>query len=130
MQDAAFPQEKQMNDVLMAEPDDRILEPQGPVVLVNTFHAKPGKLDEFIELQLLEQHRMAVTAAASGWRGSRLHRSLDGKTAVVVAVFESHAAQQAWSRRTAVSDYVTQIEPLLDHVESQTCAMVFEAGRI
>ncbi|WP_157019282.1 antibiotic biosynthesis monooxygenase family protein [Mesorhizobium xinjiangense] len=119
-----------MNDTLVSEPDDRILEPDGPVVLVNTFHAKPGKLDEFIELQLLEQHRMAATAAASGWRGSRLHRSLDGRTAIVVAVFESLAAQEAWSRRTAHSDQVGRIETLVERVESRTCAMVFEAGRI
>lgn len=102
----------------------------GPVVLINTFHPRPGRLDEFIEVQMLEVHRMAIRASAAGWMGSRLHRSHDGRTAVMMTVFESVAAHRRWLATNEFADHVERIEPLLEAADPRYYALVFEAGRV
>lgn len=102
----------------------------GPVVLINTFHPRPGRLDEFIEVQMLEVHRLAIRASAAGWMGSRLHRAHDGRSAVMITVFESVAAHRRWLAGNDFSDHVDRIEPLLEAVDPRYYSLVFEAGRV
>ena len=63
-----------------------------PVVLINPFTLKPGKMDEFLALQTeaLQRFRGHIP----GWRGGRLHRAVDGDTAVLMSVFDSADAHR------------------------------------
>jgi heme-degrading monooxygenase HmoA len=102
--------------------------PSPPFVLINTFYAKAGKLDEFIELQIAEARRLRETARQMGWLGNRIHRSVDETSAVIVTAFRSREAQQEWSRSGAFSDHLVRIMPLLERVESHPCELVFRSG--
>lgn len=102
----------------------------GPVVLINTFHVRPGRLDEFIEVQILEVHRLGMRASAAGWMGSRLHRSHDGRTAVMMTLFESVAAHRRWLSAYDFSDHLARAEPLLDAADPRYYSLAFEAGRV
>ncbi|CAN7634067.1 antibiotic biosynthesis monooxygenase family protein [Aminobacter sp. LjRoot7] len=64
-------------------------EQNGPVAFVNIFTLKPGKLDEFIALQKINLDRSVGNVP--GWRGSRLHRAIDGDTAIMISTFDSVA---------------------------------------
>lgn len=101
----------------------------GPVVLVNVFTPKPGKLDEFVAAQTAEYRRLLGQVA--GWRGNRLHRSLDGKTAVNYAVFESLSAYKAWRDGDLFADHLKVIELLVEKSEPGLyAAHEYEAGAV
>lgn len=101
-----------------------------PVTLINTFYPKPGKLDEFIALQVEEARGLGGAAREMGWRGNRIHRSRDGMVAVVVTVFESTAAKQRWTESEQFAEHLRRIGPLLDRVESRECDFVAGHGAL
>ena len=101
----------------------------GPVVLVNVFTPKPGRLDDFIDAQIAEYRRLE--GRVPGWRGNRLHRSLDGQTAVNYAAFESLAAYRAWRASDLFAEHFKAVESLIDRAEPGLyAAAVYEAGGV
>jgi heme-degrading monooxygenase HmoA len=102
----------------------------GPVVLINVFTPKPGKLDAFIETQKAELERLSQEAAIQGWRGSRLHRAVDGKTAVMVTVFDTIDDHKHWVATHAFAEHLDRIRPLIERAEPGYYELVAEAGRI
>lgn len=66
----------------------------GPVVLVRTFATDPGYLDAF--MLVFQRELTRLKGRIPGWRGSRLHRSLDGNGAVTYATFDTQADYVAW----------------------------------
>ena len=101
----------------------------GPVVLVNVFTPKPGQLDAFVDAQVGEYRRLLGKVA--GWRGNRIHRSLDGKTAVNYAVFESLAVYKGWRDSELFADHLKVIEPLVERAEPGLYeAALYEAGSV
>jgi heme-degrading monooxygenase HmoA len=109
-------------DVVPIQDDDR------SIVLINTFHTKPGKLDEFLEMQIAETRRLGEAARAMGWRGNRIHRSRDGQMAVIVTMFGSAAAQRRWAESEFFAEHLRRISPLLEQVDSKAFDLVFESG--
>lgn len=106
-------------------PDDY----DGPVVLVNVFTPKPGQLDAFVDAQIDEYRRLLGRVA--GWRGNRLHRSLDGRTVVNYAVFESLAAYKGWRDSDLFADHLKVIAPLVERSEPGLySAPLYEAGSV
>lgn len=101
-----------------------------PVTLINTFYPKPGKLDEFVALQVEEARSLGGAARQMGWRGNRIHRSRDGTVAVIVTVFESAAAKQRWTESEQFAEHLRRIGPLLDRVESRECDFVAGYGAL
>lgn len=100
----------------------------GPVVLVNIFTPKPGQLDAFIAAQTGEYRRLLGKVA--GWKGNRLHRSLDGKTVVNYAVFDSLAAYKAWRESELFADHVAIIAPFIERSEPGIYEPLYEAGTL
>ena len=62
-----------------------------PITQINVFSIKPGKIDEFIEA---ERSYAASTNLPPGLIGSRMYRSLDGKSVVRVSKYESIEAHK------------------------------------
>lgn len=116
----------------MSEPNEPRLPAQcshdGGLTLVNTFYAKPGKLDAFLSLQVEEAERLGDVARASGWRGNRIHRSCKGDAAIVVTVFDSREARDAWIASEEFAAHLERIDPLIDRVESRECELVATYG--
>ena len=102
----------------------------GPVVLINVFTPRPGKLDAFVETQAAELHRLTSEQAVKGWRGSRLHRALDGKTAVMVTVFDTIGDHKRWVASPAFAEHLDRTRPLIERAEPGYYQLVAEAGRI
>lgn len=121
--------EDRMTDSVLRDRTDLPDDYAGPVVLVNVFTPKAGKLDEFIAAQTNEYRRLLGKIA--GWRGNRLHRSLDGKTAVNYAVFESLSTYRAWRGSDLFAEHLKVIRPLLERTEPGLyAAALYEAGSL
>jgi heme-degrading monooxygenase HmoA len=121
-----------MNDSVPVTPNpfpvDRTHGDDSSIVLINTFHPKPGNLDEFLETQIAEAGHLGDAARATGWLGNRIHRARDGRTAVIVTAFASEAARKRWAESELFADHLTRIKHLLDRVESNAFDLVFESG--
>lgn len=119
-----------MSDIL----EGAILPPEtrsaGTVVLVNTFHPKPGLLDEFIAMQVAESRRLGRIARSMGWLGNRIHRARDGGMAVIVTAFASEEAHRHWAATEEFADHLERIAPLLERVESKALTLVASNGVI
>lgn len=103
-------------------------EGEGPVVLINTFYPRPGKLDEFLEMQIAEARHLGDAARALGWLGNRIHRARNNQKVVVVTAFTSMAAKEQWARSDLFIEHRRRIEPLLERVESDPFDLVFKSG--
>jgi NAD(P)H-dependent FMN reductase len=101
---------------------------EGPVVLINTFTPKPGKLDAFVAAQLDDLR--AFAGEVPGMLGARFHRALDGHNAVGVAVFASAADHRRWLEQARFAGHLQKIAPLLDRADPRLYAVAFEAGSL
>lgn len=87
-------------------------EATGPVAFVNIFTLKPGKLDEFIALQKINLERSVGNVP--GWRGSRLHRSIDGNTAIMISTFDSVADHKRVHQTQGFAEHIAKVGPLIE----------------
>ncbi len=101
---------------------------QGEVVLVNVFTPKPGQMDAFVAAQTGEYKRLLGKVA--GWKGNRLHRSLDGKLAVNYAVFESLETYKAWRESELFREHGEIIKPFVEKSEPGIYEVLYQAGEI
>jgi len=101
---------------------------QRPVVIINTFITKPGKLDEFIALQDAARRRFA--GHIPGLRGSRMHRSLDGETAVLITAFDTLDDQKSWLESELFAAHRTQILPLIEQASPKAFEIIYEGGEV
>jgi heme-degrading monooxygenase HmoA len=106
-----------------SEGDDFQVEHEGkndkPVVWINVFIVKPGKLDEFVAIQSEELRTFTHNGKVSGWLGSRLHRSVDGNKATMVSVFKSIEAHKSWIQKADFSEHVSKIGHLIEDAEGE-----------
>lgn len=101
-----------------------------PVVLINVFTAKPGRLDEFVALQSAELARLSEEAPPAGWRGSRLHRAVGGSNAIMVTVFDSIEHHRQWIETGDFAEHVEAVMPLLEDARPAYYEIVGETGRL
>jgi len=96
----------------------------GPVVFINVFTVKAGGMDEFVALQKanLERSRGNVP----GWRGSRLHRSLDGDKAIMVSAFDSIADHKRVHVTQQFSEHIGKLSPLIEKADFGYYLLVHE----
>jgi quinol monooxygenase YgiN len=96
----------------------------GPVVFINVFTVKAGRMDEFVALQKtnLERSRGNVP----GWRGSRLHRSLDGDKAIMVSAFDSVGDHKRVHLTQQFSEHVGNLSPLIEKADFGYYRLVHE----
>lgn len=82
-----------------------------PVTVINFLSVKPGKMDEFIELQ---RSFIAGSTRPNGFLGGRMYRSIDCKSAVLVSQFESRGVQEAILQSDAFKQHVNTLRPLIE----------------
>ncbi|MBL9126155.1 MAG: antibiotic biosynthesis monooxygenase [Verrucomicrobiales bacterium] len=100
----------------------------GPVVLVNTFTAKPDQMPAFVAAQTAEYKRLL--GRVEGWRGNRLHVSLDGCTAVNYAIFDSLQAYKDWRASALFMEHVAMIAPFVERSEPRIFRPLYDAGEL
>lgn len=100
--------------------------PTGPIVVINVFTPKSGQMDAFVATQTegLAQLRDLIP----GWRGTRLYRALDDRTAAVVSTFSSAEEYQAWMASGLFDEHRKKVAPLIERAGPQLYSLVHEAG--
>lgn len=93
-----------------------------PVTQINFIAIKPEKVEEFFEL---DQSYRATAQLPKGLVGSRLYRSLDGRTVVRVTEYESAEAHKETHENEALLQQINKLRPL---VESSTSGLYEEAN--
>ncbi|HEY8078917.1 MAG TPA: antibiotic biosynthesis monooxygenase [Labilithrix sp.] len=91
-----------------------------PVVVINRLAIKPGSMDAFVETQ----RAFAASLPPCGLVGGRMYRSEDGRSAVLVSVFDSKEAQEAILERP---DFKAHFARLRSLVESSSPVLFEEA---
>jgi ABC-2 type transport system ATP-binding protein len=84
-------------------------------VLINVVTPKPGMLDEFLDVQVAEQGRLA--GRVPGLRGNRLHRAADGQSAIGIAVFDTVDDHKRWVASDTFAEHLSRIEHLIERAE-------------
>lgn len=101
-------------------------DPAGPVTLINTFTINPGSLDEFFAVQ--EEARLRFAGRVAGFRGSRLYRARNGRTAVLITVFETVDHHKAWLTTDLFAAHRARIAPLIERATPTFYDLVYESG--
>ena len=84
------------------------------ITQITIFNLQPGQTDEFIRRQM---EGLPKFGAIPGSLGSKLYRSLDGKSVVMVSRFESVEHQ---GRLAATAQFAAHRETLLPLLESSS----------
>jgi heme-degrading monooxygenase HmoA len=90
--------------------------------VINRLAIKPGKIDEFIEAQ--QDYAATLMKSPTGLIGSRLYRSVDGMTVVLLSQFESFEANEKIRQTDAFKQNLSRLQSL---VESSSPAFYDEA---
>lgn len=98
------------------------------VVIVNRFTPQPGRLDEFVQIQKSALPRLS--ANMQGLRGSRLYRSLDGRTATMISVFDTRADFERWAQSEPFTLHRQILLSLMEKVEPAPSELVYAAGSV
>jgi hypothetical protein len=99
-----------------------------PLVSVSVVIPKPGRFDEFMEIQLAQYNRLRGKVA--GLRGSRLYRSLDGRSAILVAVFETLGDQKRFAESADLQDHLARVRPLVEPAGPGLYETAYEFGEV
>jgi quinol monooxygenase YgiN len=82
-----------------------------PVTQINFLSIKPEKIDEFFEV---DRSFIGSANRPKGLIGSRLYRSLDGRSAVRVSQYESVEAHKALHQSEALRQQIERLLPFLE----------------
>jgi Antibiotic biosynthesis monooxygenase len=99
-----------------------------PVVGISVITPKPGLFDEFMELQLAQLKRLRGKVA--GLRGSRLYRSRDGRSAVMVALFETPEDQKRFAESAVLQEHLARVRPLVEPAGPILYETAYEVGEV
>jgi heme-degrading monooxygenase HmoA len=99
-----------------------------PLVVVNVFTPKPGKLEDFIAAQAAGLTRLR--GRIPGLRGGRLYRAEDGSRALLVSAFDSQAKLDEWLASAAFAEHRANLTPFVERSEAMRYRMVYEAGSL
>lgn len=86
------------------------------IVWINVFTAKPGKLDELVNIQAEELLNFKDNGVP-GWISSRWHRSVDSNKAIMITTFESIEFHKSWLEKTDFSKHLNKIKHLIEGAE-------------
>jgi heme-degrading monooxygenase HmoA len=98
------------------------------VVNVSIITPKPGKSGEFIDLQLAQVNRLR--GKVQGLLGSRMLRSSDNRTIVLVAAFETAEDSQRFRESRDLTDHLANARPLIESATTGVYETVYEVGAI
>jgi heme-degrading monooxygenase HmoA len=99
-----------------------------PIVGINVITPKPGLFDQFMELQLAQLNRLRGKVA--GLRGSRLYRARDGRSVVLVAVFETPEDQKRFSESAVLQEHLARVRPLVEPAGAVLYETAYEVGEV
>lgn len=99
-----------------------------PVTVINKMAIKPGKMDEFIDAQ--QRYSAALTTKPNGLIGSRMYRSLDGKSVVLVSQFESMKAQEDIRQTDAFKENLRALQALVESSNPDVYEMAYANGNL
>lgn len=116
------------NNSVVQDKTDLTVPVKGKVVLVNTFTAKPGQLDKFIEVQKGEYKKLL--GKVEGWQGNRLIKAIDGKNAVNFAVFDSIENYNKWRQSQLFADHLKVVKPFIEKAEPGIYQIEYDAGTL
>lgn len=96
-----------------------------PVTQINFLSIKPEKIDEFLEID-----RSYITSAnlPKGLIGSRLYRSLDGKSVVRVSQYESIEVHNEYNHNEGLQQQIAKLRPLVESSSPAVYEEVYSAG--
>lgn len=101
----------------------------GPVMLVNLFTPRTGKLDEFVRTQSAEYLRLS--GKVKGYLGNRLGKAVDGSNQIVnVAVFDSIENYNAWRASDLFAKHMEIIRPLIEQAAPGMYSIAYSAGEL
>ena len=99
-----------------------------PTAVINVFTLKPGRQDEFFAVQ--EAAAREFAGSIPGLRGGRMHRSLDGKTAALISLFDSQEDLQRWLDSARFAAHREKILGLVERADAGRYEMVYETGSL
>lgn len=99
-----------------------------PYVSISVITPKPGRFEEFMELQLAQHHR--VRGQVQGLRGGRLFRALDGRSVVLVTVFDSVEDSRRFREDARLTEHMARIQPLLETAAQAGYETAYEVGEV
>lgn len=110
------------------KPNQEPAQPAPAAILYNVFTPKDGKLDELIEAQT--RALQTFGAQIDGWRGGRLHRSLDGRTALMVTAFDSEEHHRRWIESEQFAEHRARILDIVESAERGYYRLVYQTGAV
>jgi len=96
-----------------------------PVTQINFLSIKPEKINEFFEL---DRSFIASVSLPKGLIGSRLYRSLDGKSVVRVTQYESAEAHHDYHQSEELEQQIGQLRPLVESASPALYEEVYTRG--
>ncbi len=109
-------------DALLSPPERR------PLVIVNRFTPKQGQMDAFMDMQRAALQRFS--GKLQGWRGSRLYKGIEGRTATLVSVFDSLEDYARWRDSNLLAAHRVDILPLIERAEPELYELAYESGTV
>ncbi|MBS7528929.1 hypothetical protein IC619_000285 [Hazenella sp. IB182353] len=92
------------------------METNHSVMWINVFTAKPGKLDELVNIQAEELLNFKDNGVP-GWMSSRWHRSVEGNKAIMITTFEHIDFHKSWLEKTDFSEHLNKVTHLIERAE-------------
>ena len=100
--------------------------PMKPTTVINRLVIKPGKIDEFIEVQ--RNYAASLMKTPAGLIASRLYRGIDGKTVVIVSQFESLEAFEKIRQQDSFTQNVSRLQALVESSSPGAYEEAFTTG--
>lgn len=99
-----------------------------PVFSVSIIQTKPGRFDEFVELQ--HAQFMRVRGQVQGVRGTRMLKSPAKGVVVLVTSFETAQDAERFRRDPRFTEHLERVQPLIDRAEAMPVELAYEVGLI
>jgi quinol monooxygenase YgiN len=96
-----------------------------PVTQINVLSIKPEKVEEFLET---DRSYVASTSLPKGLIGSRLYRSLDGRSVVRMSLYESVQAHHDQNQNEALQQQIGRLRPLVESASPALYEEVYTTG--
>lgn len=111
---------------LPAVRDNAAAPSEKPLVNISIIKPKPGKFEEFMALQLAQHRRLR--SQVQGLVGSRLFRSADSSTAVLVSIFETAEDARRFGKDERFISHLAKVQPLIESTTPGAYETAYEVG--
>lgn len=99
-----------------------------PVVNIAVITPKPGKFEAVLALQLAQRQRLR--GKVDGLIGSRLFRSNDERSLVLIAKFETAEAADRFREDPRFLEHLAMVRPLMESAAQGAYETAYEVGAI